>query len=94
MGKQAGDAVREFHSIPPTKNKAADNNSSKRIAAASRNVFLGMLASTSLPEYDKSQDRIAQDGFVVLAAGGETTSRVLNTATYHLLANKCTILQN
>ena len=37
---------------------------------------------------DKKRNRIAQEGFVVIAAGGETTARVLANATFHLLANQ------
>ena len=32
-------------------------------------------------------ERLAQEGFVMLAAGGETTSRVLSTAFFHILSN-------
>ena len=56
------------------------------------NVFQSILASKSLPAVEKEKNRIAQEAFVVLVAGGETTARVLTTATFHLLANKGTAL--
>lgn len=56
------------------------------------NVFSSILASKVLSPEEKEENRIAQEGFVVLVAGGETTARVLTTATYHLLANKETAL--
>ena len=54
-------------------------------------IFRTILAS-KLPEAEKQQERMAQEGFVVIAAGGETTSRVLTNATYYVLANKQSVL--
>ena len=51
-----------------------------------------MLASKSLPEKEKEEARIAQEGFAVLVAGVETTAQVLTGATFHILANKTTVL--
>ena len=65
----------------------------KPSSAQSSNIFQNILSSDSLSIEEKRRNRIAQDGFVVLAAGGETTGRVLTNATYHLLANKETALQ-
>ena len=55
------------------------------------NIFRSILYS-SLPSAEKRRDRMAQEGFVIIAAGGETTGRVLTTATFHLLANRTTAL--
>lgn len=41
-----------------------------------------------MPVEEKRARRIAQEGFLIMAAGGETTARVLTTATFHLLTNK------
>ncbi|CAD6568443.1 MAG: hypothetical protein ASARMPRED_001717 [Alectoria sarmentosa] len=60
--------------------------------ARSTNVFESILASKVLPTKEKEANRIAQEGFVVLVAGGETTARVLTTATFHILAKKETVL--
>ncbi|KAL9085105.1 MAG: hypothetical protein Q9165_007749 [Trypethelium subeluteriae] len=38
-------------------------------------------------ESEKSIDRLAQEGLVLMAAGGETVSRTLCAAIYHLLSN-------
>ena len=32
-------------------------------------------------------ERLAQEGFVMIAAGGETTSRVLSVAFFHIISN-------
>ena len=56
------------------------------------NLFESILEQQNLPLEEKQKKRIAQEGFVVIAAGGETTARVLTTATYFLLANKNTFL--
>lgn len=55
-------------------------------------IFNGMLSSRHLSPQEKEKNRIAQDGFVVVVAGGETTGRVLTMATYHILANKEKVL--
>ena len=56
------------------------------------NIFESILASKGLSAKEKEQNRIAQEGLVVIAAGGETTAQVLTTATYHLLVNQDTAL--
>ena len=59
----------------------------KATAPQSTNIFRSILSS-SLPADEKRRDRMAQEGFVVIAAGSETTAQILATATYHLLANQ------
>lgn len=49
-------------------------------------VFESILASNTLSDEEKGANRIAQEGLVVLVAGGETTARVLTAATFHILA--------
>ncbi|KAL8788585.1 MAG: hypothetical protein Q9195_007229 [Heterodermia aff. obscurata] len=56
------------------------------------NIFKTILSSRHLSREEKERDRITQEAFVVLVAGGETTARVITTASYHLLANKGTAL--
>lgn len=56
------------------------------------NLFSAIIEHQNLPPVDKRQKRIAQEAFVVMAAGGETTGRVLTTTTYFLLANREIIL--
>ena len=55
-------------------------------------IFKSILSSHNLPAEDKQHKRIAQEGFVVLVAGGETTAQVLTHATFHLLTKKSTAL--
>lgn len=55
-------------------------------------LFDTILSTKSLPESEKTYDRIAQEGFVAIVAGGETTGRALTVATYHILANHETVL--
>jgi len=40
-----------------------------------------------LPEEEKEVQRLADEGFVLVVAGAETTSKILSTVIYHLLAN-------
>ena len=43
--------------------------------------------NSTLPPHEKSVDRMAEEALVIIAAGGETTSRVLTMAIYYLLVN-------
>lgn len=88
MHKQANVAIRTSQSDLTDKvTRSPDGTATRSI-----NVFESILASKGLSAAEKGENRIAQEGFVVLVAGGETTARVLTTATYHLLANRETAL--
>lgn len=89
MDKQANAAIRESQSDLSEKPTPLTNIKASR----SVSVFESILASKGLSPKEKEPDRLAQEGFVVLVAGGETTARVLTTATYHLLANRGCALQ-
>ena len=88
MHKQAHAAICNSQQGPTEKKDLASNDAT----AKGNSIFENMLASKSLSAKEKEARRIAQEAFVVLVAGGETTARVLTTATYHLLANKETSL--
>jgi cytochrome P450 len=49
-------------------------------------IFHTLLAS-SLPDSEKTVDRLADEGFVMIVAGSEATSKILSNLFYHLLAN-------
>ena len=51
------------------------------------NIFHTCLQS-SLPPAEKSPERLGQEGFVAIAAGGETCGRMLTNALFHILTNK------
>ncbi|RDW60238.1 hypothetical protein BP5796_11844 [Coleophoma crateriformis] len=51
-----------------------------------RTVFHALLDST-LPAQEKEVDRLTDEGFVMVVAGAETTSKILSTIFYHILAN-------
>lgn len=89
MSKQASAAIHD-HQINLEKNTALVTGS---LNFKNINVFESILASKGLPDQEKETERLAQEGFVVLVAGVETTARVLTTATYHLLANQDTALK-
>ncbi|TVY17339.1 Cytochrome P450 monooxygenase sdnE [Lachnellula arida] len=42
---------------------------------------------STLPSEEKSSKRLAQEGFALIAAGSETTARILTIATFHILDN-------
>ena len=88
MHRKANRAIRESQNDLTSKpTESFDGVTTKPI-----NIFESILASKVLSAQDKRADRVAQEGFVVLVAGGETTARVLTTATFHILANKETVL--
>ena len=49
--------------------------------------FLQQILESGLPAQEKSKQRIGQEVFSIIAAGGETVARTLTVATYHLLSN-------
>lgn len=73
---------------------SSEMSPSAKVTTSSKgsNIFRSILTNKNLSQKEKTPDRITQEGFVVLVAGGETTARVLTTATYHLLANIDTAL--
>jgi cytochrome P450 len=58
----------------------------KRDDAPARTIFQTVLDSP-LPASEKTVDRITDEAFVMVVAGGETTARALTNAVFHLLAN-------
>ena len=91
MHRQARVAIQYSH-----ENSAKESTQSSNpitTATTTTNLFEHILSNKFLPAKEKEYVRIAQEGFVVLVAGGETTARVLTTATYHVLANRETVLQ-
>jgi cytochrome P450 len=47
-----------------------------------------LINESALPPQEKTLKRIAQEGFALIAAGGETTARILTIATFHILDNQ------
>ncbi|KAE8149088.1 cytochrome P450 [Aspergillus avenaceus] len=81
MDKHALEAVRALAESPKESR-----------ATKTQNLFDSILTSTTVAPSDKHPLRIAQDGFVIIVAAGETTARMLTTATFHILENKKTVL--
>ena len=88
MTKQAKAAIGELED-----NTSADPKYGGQRQRSHENIFHTLLHSKSLSAEEKEADRIAQEAFVVIVAGGETTARVLTTATFHLLDNRNTALK-
>ena len=70
----------------------AHNASEKGSTWTKRNIFRTILADPTLPDAEKVYDRISHEGVVAIAAGGETTSRALATATFFVLEKRDTLL--
>ncbi|KAB8288832.1 hypothetical protein EYC80_010735 [Monilinia laxa] len=50
-------------------------------------ILFDAILDSSLPPHEKSAGRLADEGFVVVVAGGETAARTMTFALYHILAN-------
>ena len=70
----------------------SENGPQNTLSPNELNVFQLILRSKTLPEKEKSRNRITEEAFDLLIPGGETTSRILTTATYHILANRAHVL--
>lgn len=57
-------------------------------------LFSTILKSPEMIPEEKVYNRISQEGAVVIGAGGETTSRILTTATFFVFSNRETLLQS
>ena len=66
--------------------EAYKSYSDQNAAQAKTNIFQAILSSPLEPS-EKTVDRLAQEGLTLIAAGGETVSRVLCAATYHIISN-------
>jgi cytochrome P450 len=86
MQESASIAIDEWES---TLDKSAleDTESSQFSIVHRHNIFQTILKS-SLPPQEKTPKRLGQEGFVAIAAGGETCGRMMTNALYHILANK------
>ncbi|GAP93176.1 putative cytochrome P450 [Rosellinia necatrix] len=89
LNSQAQEAVkvRSRHSEEPSKKFLKFPNPNRRV-----DLFDTILSNKSLPDSEKEDDRMAQEGFVAIVAGGETTGRAMAIATYHILANREAVL--
>jgi cytochrome P450 len=67
-------------------------NLSHRTTAHCNTIFSKCLASSHLTVNDKRVDRLAQEAFTIVVAGGEATARVLAVASFHIVANKHRVL--
>ena len=45
------------------------------------------ISESSLPDSEKGAERLGQEAFVVVSAGGETTSRTLSLAMFYIFSN-------
>ncbi|KAK2758476.1 cytochrome P450 [Colletotrichum kahawae] len=66
---------------------AIDSFKSTQAKSETPGDLMQAILSSSLPDSEKSYKRMAQEGFSVLTASGDTIARTLTTAIYHLLAN-------
>ncbi|KAL8882352.1 MAG: hypothetical protein Q9198_000640 [Flavoplaca austrocitrina] len=49
--------------------------------------FLHQILESNLASSEKTAERMSQEAFSIIAAGGETVARTLTTMTYHLITN-------
>lgn len=59
---------------------------------ATRTIFAELLTS-DLPLHEKSLDRLADEGLVIMAGGGEPTAQTLAVLSFHVLNNPKVLLK-
>lgn len=74
--------ARKFLIIHQNQSDCIKENSKAPLAP----LFLHICES-SLPDSEKESERLAQEAFVMITAGGETTSRILSMALFHIVSN-------
>ena len=74
--------ARQFWITYQNQSDSKDNGTEPSLAP----LFLSICES-SLPGCEKEVERLAQEGFVMVSAGGETTSRVLTMTLFHIVSN-------
>ena len=52
-----------------------------------RKTIFEEMRDSNLPPEQKTVDRLKEEGFVLVLAGGDTSAKVLTALTYHLLSN-------
>ncbi len=87
MQRSAQSSIDEEKSSPDNKVDIEEANSTVK----RHNIFHTILHS-ALPPPEKTAKRLGQEGFVAIAAGGETCSRMLTLAIYYVLANRDRVL--
>ncbi|KAK5999201.1 Cytochrome P450 monooxygenase hepH [Cladobotryum mycophilum] len=70
----------------------SDSEQGKKRSDGRQNLYQAILSSNVLPPAEKTAYRMAQEGFVSVGAGAETTAMVLTAATFHILTNHDQIL--
>ncbi|KAI1436831.1 cytochrome P450 [Xylaria sp. CBS 124048] len=91
LHRQAVQAIKDYADQTNSQGEK-DQSASQTSESTSRHLFMAVLSSKVLDPSDKRAERMAQEAFTVLAAGSETTGRILTTATYFILANRDHVL--
>lgn len=81
MEKEATAAVSNFK---PTDSEKTENE----LDMQSGTIFDACLTASQLPPEEKKVDRLTQEAFTFVAAGGETTARMIAYAVFYILQNK------
>lgn len=88
--RQIAQATIYQHSID-IKKKDINIREGLESASSRHNIFHTILES-SLPAEEKTAQRLGQEGFVAIAAGGETCARMMSNAIFYILANRDHVL--
>ena len=69
-----------------------ENTGESGLPAKERHNIFRTILQSSLPPEEKSSERLGQEGFVAIAAGGETCARMLSNGLYFIYVNKDRVL--
>ena len=92
MEKEATAAISSFSPSDLKKKADSSGDSENDIDMKSHTLFTACLTSSQLPPEEKTVERLTQEAFVFVAAGGETTARMVSYAVFYILHNKERIL--
>ena len=84
MEREAAKAIDDYDGLPECRQDLGQNLAEKSEQKAK---FFHQILDSELPAQEKNKQRMGQEAFSIIAAGGETVARTLTTATYHLLLN-------
>jgi hypothetical protein len=93
MHKEATSAIQQHILFDPGQAKAERGGQSQQLSRQRNTIFQSCLRSDHLPTEEKRIDRLAQEAFTIVVAGGEATARVLAIASFHIIENKHRVLK-
>jgi hypothetical protein len=88
MHTEAGAAIQNHSSSDVINLSKSQQGTNTDVKEQQNTIFRSCLESHHLDADEKKLNRLAQEAFTIIVAGGETTARVLTTATFYMVEHK------